>query len=106
MMQKLEGDFAGSFNQRKHRSGAFWEDRYHCTMVEDGEHLWNCIQYIDLNMVRAGVVPHPHDWPWCGYRELVGDRSRYRLLDIDRLLELLGVPDLETFGAEYRTHIQ
>ena len=106
MMQKLEGDFASFFNRRKHRSGAFWEDRYHCTMVEDGEHLWNCIQYIDLNMVRAGVVSHPHDWSWCGYQELVGEKTRYRLLDVDRVLELLGKPNLESFRIEYRTRIQ
>ncbi len=106
MMQRLEGDFAGYFNRRKHRSGAFWEDRYHCTMIEDGEHLWNCIQYIDLNMVRAGVVSHPSEWEWCGYHELVGERSRYRLLDVNRLLELLGGLDVEDFRVEYQRRIE
>jgi putative transposase len=106
MMQKLEGDFASSFNRRKHRSGSFFDDRYHCTMVEDGEHLWNCIQYVDLNMVRAGVVSHPRDWPWCGYQELVGEKTRYRLLEVDRLLDLLGKPDFESFSEAYRIRIQ
>jgi putative transposase len=106
MMQKLEGDFAGYFNRRKDRSGAFWEDRYHCTMVEDGEHLWNCLEYVDLNMVRAGVVSHPADWPWCGYRELVGKKTRYRLLDMDRLLAWLGNNDVESFVEEYRARIE
>ena len=106
MMQKLEGDFAGFYNRRKDRSGSFWEDRYHCTMVEDGEHLWNCLRYVDLNMVRAGVVAHPSEWPWCGYQELVGEKARYRLVDMDRLLELVGRPDLEFFRAEHRTRVQ
>jgi putative transposase len=26
--------------------------------------------YIDLNMVRAGVVDHPSEWPDCGYHEI------------------------------------
>lgn len=103
---KARGHFAISFNRRKHRSGVFWEDRYHCTMVEDGEHLWNCIQYVDLNMVRAGVVLHPCDWSWCGYQELVGEKTRYRLLDMDRLLELLGYPNTESFKADYCARIQ
>jgi putative transposase len=106
MMQQLEGDFASFYNQRKHRSGSFWEDRYHCTMVEDGEHLWNCIQYIDLNMVRAGVVSHPCEWQWCGYKELIGEKARYRLLDMDRLLELLGKNDIDSFSAEYQSRIR
>ncbi len=105
MMHNLEGDFARFYNDRKDRSGAFWEDRYHCTMVEDGDHLWNCLRYIDLNMVRAGVVSHPVEWNWCGYKELVGDKNRYRLLDVERLLELLGQPDLAAFRAEHRERI-
>jgi len=106
MMQKLEGNFAGAYNRRKHHSGAFWEDRYHCTMVEDGEHLWNCIQYIDLNMVRAGVVSHPGGWQWCGYSELMGEKARYRLLDMDLLLKLLGVANIEPFRVQYSERIQ
>ena len=52
-----------------------WEDRYHCTMVEDGEHLWNCIEYVDLNMVRAGVVSHPVEWTWFSAQGLFGLRD-------------------------------
>jgi hypothetical protein len=32
--------------------------------------------YIELNMVRAGVVPHPAEWPWCSYTESIGVGSR------------------------------
>ena len=106
MMQVLEGGFGSFYNQRKHRSGSFWGDRYHCTMVEEGEHLWNCMRYIDLNMVRAGVVSHPSIWQWCGYQELVGTRTRYRLLDLDTLPKLLGRPDLASFREEYRLLIR
>ena len=38
------------------RKGAFWEDRHHATAVESGNHLLQCLVYIDLNMVRAWVV--------------------------------------------------
>jgi hypothetical protein len=37
-------------------NGAFWQDRYHATAIETGEHLWRCLVYVCLNMVRAGVV--------------------------------------------------
>jgi putative transposase len=90
LMQCLEGDFAQAYNIRKKRSGAFWQDRYHATLVDGNEHLWRCLRYIDLNMVRAGVVRHPEEWEWCGYRELLGIRKRYCLLDEDRLSEALG----------------
>jgi hypothetical protein len=32
---------------------------YHATAVETGEHLARCVIYVDLNLVRAGVVTHP-----------------------------------------------
>jgi putative transposase len=105
-MQKLESDFAAYYNRRKHRCGAFWGDRFHCTLVESGDHLWRCMQYIDLNMVRAGVVNHPSEWPWCGYHELIGQRRRYRLLDLDRLLELQGKPDRNSLARIYQAEIE
>jgi hypothetical protein len=57
--------------------------------VESGEHLLNCLAYVDLYMVRAGVVEHPADWEWCGWREVTGLRTRYRVFDLDGLAESL-----------------
>ena len=104
-MQQLEGEFADFYNKRKTRTGSYWGERFHCTMIENNEHLWNCLRYIDLNMVRARVVAHPDSWPWCGYRELVGERERYHLLDIGRLVELLGVEDRESLAEFHRQRI-
>jgi putative transposase len=100
-MRRLEGEFASGYNRRKNRCGAFWSERYHATLIEDGSHFWNCMKYIDLNMVRAGVVCHPRDWPWCGYQEIVGLRRRYRILDLGELSRAMGVEDLEAFARWY-----
>lgn len=105
LMQQLEGEFAESYNRRKQRSGAFWNGRYHATMIDSDDHLWNCMTYIDLNMVRAGVVSHPRDWAWCGYDELAGLRQRYRLLNIDKVLELVGAGDAGDFARHYQAAI-
>ena len=69
-MKLVAGRTGQEYNQRKDRKGAFWEDRYHATAVESGDHLARCIAYIDTNMVRAGVVRHPSMWPFCGYTDL------------------------------------
>jgi len=100
-MQQLQGEFAQAYNRRKHRSGAFWSDRYHCTMVEPGAHLWNCMVYIELNMVRAGVVSHPRHWAWCSYGEWMGTRQRYRAVDQRHCLGIFGSPSLSDFRAQY-----
>jgi putative transposase len=104
-MQQLEGEFAEYYNLRKHRSGSFWGERFHCTMIDGGDHLWNCLRYVDLNMVRAGVVGHPGEWDWCGYKELAGRRKRFRLLDTDRLAELLDLADIRSLAEIHQQRI-
>ena len=107
MMDALEGDFAQYYNLRKRRSGAFWGGRYSATAIESGVHLWRCLIYIELNMVRTGVVSHPEDWAWCSYRELMGQRRRYRLIDRSHFFEVTGRdPDLESFREDYRCAIE
>ena len=97
-LQLAAGRVAQEYNKRKNRSGAFWEDRYHATAIETGEHLVNCLTYIDLNMVRAKVVNHPGDWQFGGYYELQQRRERFRnqLVDWRALLPLLGMKSLES----------
>ena len=36
MMQSLQGATARDYNRRKRREGAFWRDRYHPTLIENG----------------------------------------------------------------------
>lgn len=100
-MQYVQGSFALAYNKRKKRTGAFWSDRYHASMIEDGEHLWRCLRYIDLNMVRARVVQHPREWEWTGWGELMGDRKRNRVLDVDLLVSLLNIGDIHRLREQY-----
>ena len=105
-MQKVEGEFAQYYNRRKQRHGAYWEDRYHATLIESGEHLEQCMVYIALNMVRCGVVAHPREWDWCGYHELMGRRQRYRILDLERVLERMGESSMAQLRQRYEELIR
>ena len=100
-MCHLSGSMARYYNRRKNLTGSFWEGRYRSTLIQDGNHLRRCMFYIDLNMVRAGVVPHPRKWQWSGYHELMGNRQRYCVLNIERLLIKLGSADYKHFLAWY-----
>ena len=86
----IAGRTGQEYNQRKSRKGAFWEDRYHATAIEKGDHLFRCLVYIDLNMVRAGVVEHPSEWPFCGYNEIQEPKRKHVIINYERLRELLG----------------
>lgn len=106
LMDLAAGATARHYNRRKRRSGAFWEGKYHATAVESGLHLWRCLRYVDMNMVRVGKVTHPREWRWCGYDELIGQRERYRILDPDTLLQHLGDVEPSSFRETYASGIE
>lgn len=100
-LQLIAGRTAQAYNMRKDRHGAFWEDRYHATAVETGAHLVHCLVYIDLNMVRAGVVRHPAQWSAGGYHEIQVPPLRYRILDRAALAEALGIEDVSRLAEAH-----
>ena len=61
--------------------------------------------YIDLNMVRAGVVNHPKDWPFGGYRHIVAPPRRYQLTANKRLMELMNISEIDRFCETYRNWV-
>ena len=101
-MQLIAGRTAQEYNLRKQRKGAYWEDRYHATAIETDDHLVRCLSYIDLNMVRAGVVKHPVEWAHNGYHEIQVPPQRYAIVDLAELVRLCGFNELATFQAEHR----
>jgi REP element-mobilizing transposase RayT len=105
-MQLIAGRTAQEYNQRKDRQGAFWEDRYHATAIEADEHLHRCLVYIDLNMVRAGVVSHPVEWSHSGYPEIQEPPKRYAVIDLEGLAALCGFTDRRDFQRAHRQWVE
>lgn len=104
-MHLIAGSVGREYNERMRRKGAFWEDRYHATAVQSGEHLLRCLLYVDLNMVRAGVVHHPSEWDFCGYRELAKPLPGTPVIDRASLLESTGIDDWDRFSSLYRQRL-
>ncbi len=100
-IQLIAGRTGQEYNQRKKRKGAYWEDRYHATAIDTGEHLLRCIVYIDLNMPRTGKVNHPSEWGHDGYREIQNPRRKNILISYDRLCELSGFNSHEKFRKNH-----
>jgi putative transposase len=105
-IQLVAGRVGQEYNQRKRRKGAFWEDRYHATAIESGEHLSRCLVYIDLNMVRAGVVNHPAEWEFGGYHEIQGNRRRNTLLALDTLAEVTETDGPDALAKAHRDWVE
>ena len=100
-MQLISGRTAQEYNQRKGRKGAFWEDRYFATAVSIDQHLIRCLVYVDLNMVRAGVVEHPSQWKVSGFHEIQSPPQRYQIVDNQALCELTNLPNSRALQAAH-----
>lgn len=62
--------------------------------------------YIDLNMVRAGVVHHSSDWPFNGYNEIQKPRRKKKLIHYDRLGQLLGFDHYNDLQASHKKWVE
>ena len=82
-MQEIKQRFSRWYNKRKGRKGYFWGDRFKSVIIETGEALLNCLAYIDLNPVRAGIVERPEEYRWCSLAYHIGAGNKDRFLSTD-----------------------
>ena len=68
MMQALGRRYVRYFNQSYQRTGTLWEGRYKSSLIDSDVYLFRCMQYIELNPVRACMVGHPGEYRWSSYR--------------------------------------
>jgi len=54
-------------NRRYQRTGTLWEGRYRACLVQNDSYFMTCQRYIELNPVRALMVPKPGDYAYSSY---------------------------------------
>ncbi len=85
-VREIKQTFSRYYNKRHDRRGFLWSERYKSLIVEEGEALINCLAYIDLNPIRAGIADRPETYRWCsiGYHVLVKNKGKLLSLDFRR----------------------
>jgi putative transposase len=62
-LRNAHGRYASYWNARQSSTGHVWQGRfYSCPLGES--HLWAALRYVELNPVRAGIVPAAELWRW------------------------------------------
>ncbi len=82
-IREIKVGFARYYNRRHNRRGYFWGDRFKSVIVDKGETLINCLAYIDLNPLRAGLVERPEEYRWnsLGYHLQTQNKDRFLSTD-------------------------
>ncbi len=68
-------------NRVEGRSGTLWEGRYKSSPVQTERYLLACTRDIELNPVRARMVPVAGHYAWSSYRQRIGEEDRW--IDLD-----------------------
>jgi len=75
-------------NGRERWTGYLWQGRF-ASFPMDEDYLRQCVRYVGLNPVRAGLVARAIDWPWSSVRAHLG-RGTDPLLTPGPVAALLG----------------
>ena len=104
-IREIKVGFARYYNKRYHRRGYFWGDRFKSVIVDKGETLINCLAYIDLNPLRAGIVSRPEDYRWNSLGYHVQTNNRDNFLSTDFGLKEVNVKSKKERIKRYRRYV-
>jgi hypothetical protein len=73
-IKDLQQRFTCWFNRTrpKGRRGGLWADRFKNIILEGSTALWDCLTYVEMNPVRAGLAESPGDYRFSTWGRMVG----------------------------------
>ncbi|MBR3324514.1 MAG: transposase [Clostridia bacterium] len=84
-MHDLNTIYACYYNKKYKRIGYVFRDRYKAEGIYSEKHLYNCINYIYNNPVKAKICCKPEDYLYSNYKKIksVNINNEYAFMDID-----------------------
>jgi putative transposase len=78
-MQGLNQTYTIWFNKKYKKVGHLWQGRYKSMLIQKDRYLLDCIEYLELNPVRANIVKSPSDYPWSSWQDRITCKKDSRL---------------------------
>jgi len=72
-MKAINTQFAQYFNYEKERVGFVFRDRFKSQPINSMRYLYQCINYIHLNPVKAGMVQKCEEYNFSSYRDYINN---------------------------------
>jgi REP element-mobilizing transposase RayT len=104
-VREIKVGFARYYNKRHNRRGYFWGDRFKSVIVDKGETLINCLAYIDLNPLRAGIVNRPEEYRWNSLGYHMQTKNSDNFLSTDFGLKEFNVKSRKERIRRYRRYV-
>jgi len=104
-VREIKVGFTRYYNRRHNRRGYFWGDRFKSLIVDKGETLVNCLAYIDLNPLRAGIVDRPEDYRWNSLGYHIQTENKDQFLSTDFGLKEFRIKSKNERIRRYRRYV-
>lgn len=89
-MHRLNTKYAIFYNKKHNRVGYVFRDRYKSEGIYNEVQLYNCIEYIYNNPVKAGICKFPWEYPYSNYKKTkTVPKKSYKFLEVESNKELI-----------------
>lgn len=106
-MQSLNTRYGKYYNKKYKRVGYVFRDRYKAEGIYSEEQLYNCINYIYNNPVKAGICKSAEEYSFSNYRKInIKSNKDYIFIDIDEDKNELCKKIVEEFLEENKIEMQ
>jgi len=76
IMHGLNLAYARWFNHKYSKVGHLWQGRFKNMLIQKDQYVLDCINYIELNPVRANIKRAPLDYKWSSFKpRTIGEKS-------------------------------
>ena len=82
-MHSLNTSYACYYNKKYKRIGYVFRDRYKAEGIYSESHLYNCINYIYNNPVKAGICDKPENYLYSNYKNIESKGLEYDYVFMD-----------------------
>jgi putative transposase len=76
---RVHNDYSRWLQIRQRRTGHLWQNRFFSCALDEA-HLAQTLRYVELNPVRAKLVPDACDWEWSSARARIGGADAKRVI--------------------------
>lgn len=90
MMKRINVSYVYYFNQKNHRTGHLFQDRFKSEPIDNERYLLAVLRYIHNNPVKAGIVEKPRQYKWSSYNSYLNPhKSETKMVDTEFILSLM-----------------
>ena len=72
IMQGLNQAYTLWFNKKYEKVGHLWQGRYKSMVIQKNKYMLDCLEYVELNPIRANISKSPFDYPWSSWKARLG----------------------------------